>query len=190
VRSVAPDAVAWRADVRAVATLLAVLVVGYPLLIATAPPVLFLGAVAITLCALGILLAPPILVAGAVVALAEYTLALWLVGGPPRLAGAVLLGVGLLLLVETADWGRRARRATLGPGVVLSQIRYWAAFGAFTAALALGVIALATVASGARLPWAPALAAAGAVVALVGLAVALHRSRRNVPGAVDTSHYN
>jgi hypothetical protein len=176
--------------VRALAALLALLVVGYPLLITAATPVLLLGAVAITLCGLGILLATPMLVAGAVVALAEYTLALWLAGGPPRLAGAVLLGVGLLLLVETADWGRRARRATLGSGVVLSQIRYWAAFGAFTAALALGVIALATVASGARLPWAPALAAAGAVVALVGLAVALHRSRRNVPGAVDTSHYN
>jgi hypothetical protein len=176
--------------VRALAALLALLVVGYPPLIAWATPVLLLGAMAITLCWLGILLATPLLVAGAVVALAEYTLAVWLAGGPPRMAGAVLLGVGMLLLVEIADWARRARRATLGPGVLLAQIRSWAAFGALTATLALGVIALATVASGARLPWAPALAAAGAVVALVGLAVALHRSRRNVPGAVDTSHYN
>jgi hypothetical protein len=72
--------------------------------------------------------------------------------------------------------------------VVLAQIRYWAAFAAFTAAMALGVIAMARVASAVRLPWAQAIAAAGAAVALVGLAAALRRSRRAAAGFDPRAH--
>ena len=88
-----------------------------------------LGAAALIVCILGILVATHVLVAGVVLALAEYTLALWIGGGPPRLTGGVVLGVVLLLLVETADFGRRAHGAVIGPGVVLGQLRAWALLG-------------------------------------------------------------
>ena len=163
---------------RRLATILALLVVGYPLLIAATTPILVVGVMALALCSLGIVFSTPMLVAGAVLALAEYTLALWISGGPPRLGGAVLLGVGLVLLLETADFGRRIRRATLGPGLVLSQVRSWAVFGALAGTAAIGVIGIATVASAAtRLPWAPAFAAGGAALALVAVAIALRRPR-------------
>jgi hypothetical protein len=88
----------------------------------------------------------------------------------------VLVGVGVVLLVETADFSRRARNAALGPGLVASQVRYWAAFGALAGAVALGATGLATAASVAvSLPWSPAFAAAGAAVALVAVAIALRR---------------
>jgi hypothetical protein len=86
--------------------------------------------------------------------------------------------VVLLLLVETADFGRRAHGAVIGPGVVLAQLRAWALFGSLAGVVAVLASALASVASTAvRLPWAPAVAAAGAAVALVGVALALSAVR-------------
>jgi hypothetical protein len=114
--------------------------------------------------------------AGAVLALAEYTLALWLSAGPPRLASAVLFGAGVVLLLETADFGWRARRAALGPGVVTAQLRHWALFAALGVAAAIGVIGVAGLASESLpLPWAPAIAATGAAVALVAIAFTVRR---------------
>ena len=163
---------------RRVASVLALTLVSYPLLIAPSTAVVALGAAALIVCVLGILVATHVLVAGVVLALAEYTLALWIGGGPPRLAGAVFLGVVLLLLVETADFGRRAHRAVIGPGLVLAQLRSWALFASLAGMIALLASAVASVASTAvRLPWAPAVAAAGAAVALVGVALALAAAR-------------
>jgi hypothetical protein len=163
---------------RRFASVLALVLVSYPLLIAPSPAVVALGGAALIVCILGILVATHVLVAGVVLALAEYTLALWLSGGPPRLVGAVLLGVVLLLLVETSDFGRRAHGAVIGPGVVLAQLRAWALFASLAAGVAVLASALASVASTAvRLPWAPAVAAAGAAVALVGVALALSAVR-------------
>jgi len=165
---------------RRLAAVLTVVLVGSPLLIASSTAVLALGAAAMMLCFLGILAATPVLVGGMVLALGEYTLALWLAGGPPRLAGAVLFGVVLVLLLETADFGRLAHRATLGPGLLAAQIRSWAVFAAFAGVGALVASTGANVTSAAvRLPWAPAVAAAGAAVALVGVALAL--SYRRLP---------
>src|SRR5262249_14609847 len=101
--------------VRRAAAVLSVVLVGAPILIASSTAVVGLGALALLLCWLGILVATPVLVSGMVLALGEYALALWLSGAPPRLAGAALLGVVLLVLLETADLGRRAHRATPGP---------------------------------------------------------------------------
>jgi len=163
---------------RCLAAVLALSLVGYPLLITPSTTVLVLGAAAMMLCVLGILVATPVLVGGMVLALAEYTLAPSLAGGPPRLASAVLLGVVLVLLLETADFGRRAHHAAIGPGVLLAQIRSWAVFGALAGAGALVAIAAASVASASlRLPWAPAVAAAGAAAALVAVALALSAGR-------------
>ncbi len=164
---------------RHLTVMLACALVSYPLLIVPATSVLMLGVIALVLCALGVLLGTPLVVGGAVVALGEYTLALWLAGSSPRLAGAALFGVGLILLLQTADFGWLARRAALGPGVVASQIRYWALFGAIAATAALVAIGVASAAStSARLPWAPALATIGAVVALVAMAFAVRRTER------------
>jgi hypothetical protein len=162
------------------AVVLALVLVGYPLLVAATPAVLALGAAALLMCILGILVATPVLVGGMVLALAEYALALWLASGPPRLVGAALLGVVLVLLLETTDFARRARRAVIGPGVLLAQMRSWVVLGALTGIAALAAGAAASAASGAvRLPWATAVAAAGAAIALVGVALAL--SGRRVP---------
>jgi hypothetical protein len=163
---------------RRVSAVLALVLVSYPLLIASSTAVVALGAAAMILCGLGILIAMPVLVGGMVLALGEYTLALWIAGGPPRLAGAVFLGVVLVLLLETADFGGRARRAVIGPGVLLAQIRSWASLGVLTGMVVLAASAAASVASTAvRLPWAPAVAAAGVAVALVGVALALSAER-------------
>ena len=155
-----------------------VVLVGYPLLIASTTAVLTIGAAAMVLCALGIVaLSTPVVVAGCVLALGEYALALWLSPGPPRLAGAVLFGVALILLLETVDFARRVGHAAMGPGLVASQIRYWGTFAALAGTAALVVIAVATAASAVvRLPWSPAFAAGGAVAALVAVAVTLRRT--------------
>ena len=164
---------------RHLTAMLACALVGYPLLIAPATSVLTLGVVALALCGLGFLLGTPVVVGGAVVALGEYALALWLAGSPPRLASAVLFGVGVTLLLQTADFGWRARRAALGPGVVASQIRHWARGGALAGMTALVAIGVASATSESmRLPWAPAIAATGATAALVALAFTVRRQNR------------
>ena len=158
---------------------LAAAVLGYPLLITPARSVLVIGIAALALCALGLVVRSGALVtAGSVLALGQYALALWLAAGPPRLAGAVLFGVSLVLLVETADFCGRVRGATLGPGLVASQVRYWVGSAGLAAAAALGAAGLATAASTmVRLPWAPAFAAGGAAATLVAVTIALRRAR-------------
>jgi len=165
---------------RRLAALLALVLVGAPLLIAPSTAVAALGTAAMLLCGLGIVVATPVLVAGIVLALGEYTLALWLAGGPPNLGSAALLGIVLVVLLETADFGRRAHRAAIGPGLLLAQLRAWTVFAGVTGTGALAVSAAASVASATiRLPWAPAIAAVGAAVTLVGVALAL--SGRQAP---------
>ena len=156
---------------------LTVAVLGYPLLVAPARGVLAIGLAALVLCALGLVVRSGALVtAGGVLALGQYALALWLAAAPPRLAGAVLFGVGLVLLVETADFSRRVRGATLGPGLVASQVRYWVGFAGLAGAAALVAAGLATAASAVvQLPWAPAFAAGGAAATLVAVTIALRR---------------
>lgn len=156
---------------------LAVAVVGYPLLVAPSRSVLVIGLAALALCALGLVVRAAVLVtAGSVLALGQYALALWLAAASPRLAGAALFGVGLALLVETADFSRRVRGATLGPRLVASQVRYWVGFAALAGAAALVAGGLAITASAVvRLPWAPAFAAGGAAAALVAVTITLRR---------------
>src|SRR5262249_43860394 len=63
---------------RRIAAALALLLVGYPLSIASPAVVVALGAAALLVCLLGVLAAREILVVGIVLALAEYALALWI----------------------------------------------------------------------------------------------------------------
>ena len=163
---------------RRLAAVLALVVVGAPLLVAPSSSVVTLGVLALILCGLGILVGTPVLAVGMIVALAEYALALRLADGPPRLAGAAMLGVALVLLLEVADFGLRARRAAIGPRVVATQLRAWSLFAALASAGALLAGAAASIASASvRMPWAPALAAAGAAVTLVATALALAATR-------------
>lgn len=159
--------------------ILSVAIVAYPLLVAPTKAVLVLALAALALCSLGLVVrSTSVVVAGGGLVLGQYTLALWLAGGPLRPGGAALLGVGLALLVETADFDRRIRGAALGPGLVASQIRYWAGSAVLAGAVALVVVVLAAAASAmVSLPWSPAFAAIGAAVALVAVVVALRRSR-------------
>ena len=156
---------------------LALAVLGYPFLVAPARGVLVTGLAALALCALGLVVRSASLVtACGVLALGQYALALWIAAAPPRLAGAVLFGIGLVLLVETADFSRRVRGATLGPGLVASQVRYWVGFAGLAGAAALVAVGLATAARAVvRLPWAPAFAAGGAVAGLVAVTIGLRR---------------
>lgn len=163
---------------RRVAAVLALLLVSVPLLVAPSGAVALLGAAALALCALGILVATPVLVGGMVLALGEYALALRIAGGAPRLGSAVLFGIVLALLLEAAEFGRRAHQAAVGPGVVTAQLCSWAIFGALAGAGALAASAAASVASASvRLPWAAAIAAAAAAVALVAVAFTLSARR-------------
>jgi len=123
---------------------LALAVLGYPLFVAPARGVLVIGLAALALCALGLVVRSASLVtACGVLALGQYALALWIAAAPPRLAGAVLFGIGLVLLVETADFSRRVRGATLGPGLVASQVRYWVGFAGLAGAAALVAVTIA-----------------------------------------------
>src|SRR5262249_30225192 len=104
---------------------------------------------------------------------------LWLSGAPPRLAGAALLGVVLLVLLETADLGRRAHGATLGPGVLAAQMRACIVVAALTGTGALAASAAAIVATTPlRLPWAPAVAGVAGTLVAVAFALCARRPPR------------
>jgi hypothetical protein len=119
------------------------------------------------------------LTAGVAVALAEHTLALLLSNSPPRLVGALVAGAVAALLLEVADFERRFRHAAIGARVIASQLRYWAGFAMLGATATLLFIGGAGAINAAlRLPWAPVLAGAGAVAALVATAAALRRMEK------------
>lgn len=163
---------------RRLAALLVLALVGYPLAILPSKAVAVIASAALALCVLGIAARfTPVLTAGVALALGEYTLALSLSAGPPRLAGAVGVAVVVALLLEVSDFDRRFRHVAIGRFVIASQLRYWAVFGALggTAALVL-VGAASALNSVVRLPYAPLLAAAGALAALGAAAVVLRRA--------------
>jgi hypothetical protein len=155
-----------------------------PLAVAAAVPAFALPAPGIAaLAAAGALLAAagavgrvPVLVAvGAGGLLADYALALWVAGAPPDPLGAAVLGVGLLLALETADFHWRFHRAYVPAPVLTRQILRWGAGIAAGLAASTALAALALV--GFRLPpgVAPVVAAAGAVGAVAAVAAALSR---------------
>lgn len=170
---------------RYVALLLIVILVGYPLTIVPAMAVAVVAGGAVALCALGILAgSTTILTAGLALALGEYALALVRSGDPPRLAGAVVAGVAVALLLEVGNFAGRFRRVELGPGVVASQLRYWARFGVVGGAATLVLAGAAgALSASVSLPLPPVLAAVGAVIALGAAVAVLRRATR--PGADD-----
>lgn len=163
--------------IRVTAGLLALFVVGFPLLRAPGSVTELLGLIAATLCAGGILsLSIPLLAAGAALAVVEYAFASLAAGGPPDVLGALAFGAALSLLVQTVGFAARFRGASVGPRVIRAQVRTWAGTGA--AGIGIG-LALAGGAGAVwlRLPSAafPVVAALGLVVAFVGVVGALRR---------------
>ena len=141
-----------------------------------APGIAALAAAGALLAAAGAVARVPVLVAvGAGGLLADYALALWLAGAPPDPLGAAVLGVGLLLALETADFHWRFFKAHVPAAVLKRQILRWGAGIAVGLAASTALAALALV--GLRLPpgVAPVLAAAGAIGAVAALAAALSR---------------
>ena len=136
---------------------------------------------ALLLCALGLVLrSTPVLAGGIAVALGVYALALAVLGGPPRLAGAVAVGVLVALLLEVGDFDVRFRRVALGPGVAAAQLRYWIGLAGLGAIAAFVLIAAAGVLGGAiAFRWTPVVAVVGALAALGAAAAALRRAQRD-----------
>lgn len=161
--------------------LLALLVMGlvaYPLAIHPTKPVAIVAAVALALCALGIAIRfASVVIAGVALVLGEYALALVASGTPPRLVGAVLMGVIAALVMEIADFERRFRDVAIAPGVIARQLRHWAGFAALAVLAAVVLVGAASAVNAAvRWSWSPLMAALGAVLALGAVAVALRRA--------------
>jgi hypothetical protein len=161
----------------ALVAVLVIALVSYPLSIQPAKWVFVSGGVALFLCAAGAIgRLGPVFAAGIAVALGEYALALGLAGGPPRLAGAIGVGVFALLAVETADFERRFRHVAKARGVVGAQFRYWLGLGVLAGSGAMALLAGAAVLGAyLPLPWPPIIALAGGVSVLGAAAAALRR---------------
>jgi hypothetical protein len=155
---------------RALAGILALVLVGYPLWIAPSELTGFVGVIAVALCAGGIgALSLPLLAAGAGVTLVGYTLALWPSGEPPHPLSAVALGVVLSLLVQVVGFAARLRGAAVDPHVLPGQVRCWVASG--IGAAAVGILLSITaddLALRLALPAYPAAVPLGTLAAFLG----------------------
>lgn len=152
--------------------------VAYPLAVAPSKPVAFVAGLALLVAGAGLALRwTPAVTAGVGLALAEYALALVLSAGAPHLGSAVVMSALVVLVLQTADFDRRFRHVTLGAGVLASQLRHWAGSLALGAGAAVLVVAGATVVTGAvSIPWAPVLAAVGALGVVAAAGAALRRA--------------
>lgn len=116
-----------------------------------------------------------VLAIGAGGLVADYALTLWVSQAPPDPFGAAIVGVGLVLALETADFHARFHGASVPGAVLRGQAVRWTVgvAGGLIASTALSVLALV----GLRLPpgVAPLLAAAGAIGAVAAAAAGLSR---------------
>ena len=163
---------------RAFAGLLALVIVGFPLLIAPSELTGALGVIAGTLCAVGIsALSIPLLAAGAGVSLVGYALAPWPSGGSLHPLGAVALGVVLSLLFQVVGFAAHFRGAAMDPHVLPGQVRYWVSSGVGAAVVGI-LLSISAGGVGLRLPPPayPAAVALGAVAAFLGVVRVLMRA--------------
>lgn len=123
-----------------------------------------------------------VVAAGGALLLADYALALWAGQASPDPLGAAVVGVGLALALEIADFHARFHRAAVPAPVLRGQAVRWAlgVAGGMIASTALAVLALV----GLRMPAgiAPLLAAAGAIGAVAAAAAGLSRLTAPPPG--------
>ena len=160
------------------AVVCAATLVAYPVAVAPSKPVAFAGGLALLVAGAGLALRwTPAVTAGVALALAEYALALVLSAGAPQLGSAVVMSALVVLVLQTADFDRRFRHVTLGAGVMASQVRYWAGSLALGGGAAVLVVAGASIVTGVMsIPWAPVLAAVGALGVVAAAGVALRRA--------------
>jgi len=167
---------------RALAGLLALVLVGFPLLIAPSEATGTLSVIGGMLCAVGIgVLSVPLVAAGAAVSLVVYTLVLWPLTGPAVSLSAVALGVVISLLFQVVGFAAHFHGAAMDSRVHPGQVRYWVGNGIGTAVV--GVL-LSVSASGIALrlpmPAYPAVVALGALAVFLGLVQALIRAPEHV----------
>ena len=171
--------------IRAVAGILALVLVGFPLLMAPSELTGTLGVIAGGLCAGGIaVLSVPLLAAGAGVSLVAYTLALWPAEGSLHPLGAVALGVVLSLLFQVVGFAKRFGGVTMDSPVFPGQVRYWlgSAMGAAVVGIVLSISA-GGIALRLPLPAYPAAAAFGALAVFLGAVRALRHAPDHVESA-------
>lgn len=157
--------------IRALAGILALVLVGFPLLIAPSELTGSVGVIAGILCAGGIgALSIPLLTAGAALSLVGYALALWSTAGSPDPLAAVAVGVVLSLLLQVVGFAARFRGVAMDSHVVPGQVRYWVG-GAVGAALVGILLAISAGGIALRLPLPayPVAVALGALIAFLGV---------------------
>lgn len=161
--------------IRMLAGLLALVVVGHPLMIAPSELTGKLAVVAGILCAAGIAaLSTRLLAVGAALSLVGYALALLSSAASPHPLAAVALGVVIFLLLHVVEFAARFRGAAVDSGVLPGQVRYWVSSGVGAAAVGI-LLAISAGGIAFRLPRPayPAAAALGALIAFLGVVRAL-----------------
>ena len=122
----------------------------------------------------------------ACVFLTDYAAARWVAGGSASVVGAAGFGLALLWLFQSAALARCARHATVGAGVVRSQIVRSLGFGVATLASAMLVMALAgPVAASVPFAAAPVVASAGALGVVLTLAAVVTGAPRGASRRLD-----
>ena len=173
---------------RTLAGLLALVLVGFPLLIAPSELTGALGVIAGTLCAAGIgALSIPLLAAGAALSLVGYTLALWPSGASLHPLGAVALGLVLSLLFQVVGFAAHFRAAAMDSDILAGQARYWVGSGVGAAVVGiLLTIGAGGIALRLPLPAYPAAIALGALAVFLGaVRVLMDAPHRRQPASTE-----
>jgi hypothetical protein len=141
--------------------------VGLPLWTAPSLLVMVVGAIAGLFCAAGALrLWLPAITFGASLALIDYALSLWLLGGGVDIVGATAFGLALVFLLDLTDFALRFRGAQLGASVKRTQIAFWLGRSVVAvAAVVLLTLCAAVFASAIPVVGRPIVAGLGVVIA-------------------------
>jgi len=144
------------------------------------PGVAALGAVGLALAGAGILARWLRLVSVAAATLvAAYAAALSISRPAASIATGAMFGLGVLVLLQAAEFGRCTRHGHVGTGVVRQQVAGWLRLAAGTLGLvAVGATAAGTMARSVPPAAAPVLAAAGALGVVFATALVIAGDRR------------
>jgi len=149
-----------------------------PLVVLPAPPVIVLGLAGALLVTAGAITRwrwPTALAAG--VFLTNYAGVLWVADAPLDVAGAAIVGLSLLFLLQSADLADRVRGAAVTTPVLRAHLARGTGFALATLAAAALAIALASaLASPMPSAIAPLLAAAGALGVITAIALIVKRA--------------
>ena len=149
-----------------------------PAMMLPAPPVIVLGLVGLLLVAAGAITRwrwPTTVAAG--VFLTNYAGVLWVAGAPLDVAGAAVVGLSALFLLQSADLADRVRDAAITTPVLRAHLARGTGFALATLVAAALAIALASaLATPMPSAIAPLLAAAGALGVIAAIALIVKRA--------------